>query len=79
MIAYTLKQDDDGQWSIRCKGSILASGLPLVPAIKQAHQMAHTKRMETGSPTSVEVFGAAANGQVAEEGRPEPGLQSATA
>jgi hypothetical protein len=79
MIAYTLKQDDHRQWSIRCRGSILASGLPLVPAIKQAHQMAHTKRMETGSPTSVEVIGGAANSQVAEGELPAPRLQSATA
>lgn len=73
MITYTLKQDDDGQWSIRCMGSILASGLPLVPAIRQAHEMAHTMRMDSSRPTCVEVISAADNTDVAEpKGAPIP-------
>jgi len=71
MIAYTLKQDDDGQWSIRCLGSILASGLPLDSAIEEAHEMAHTTRMDSGRPTCVEVFRAGADVHLAAEGLPE--------
>ena len=79
MIAYTLKQDDDGQWSIRCMGSILASGLPLEPALRQAHEMAHTKRMDSGRPTCVEVISAGADLHVAIEAQPQPGCRLATA
>jgi len=71
MIAYTLKQDDDGQWSIRCLGSILASGLPLDSAIEEAHEMAHTTRMDSGRPTCVEVITAGADVHMADEGQPE--------
>lgn len=71
MIAYTLKRDDDGQWSIRCMGSILASGLPLEPALRQAHEMAHTKRMDSGRPTSVEVIRATPDNRVSDEAQRE--------
>jgi hypothetical protein len=71
MIAYTLKQNDDGQWSIRCIGSILASGLPFEPALQQAHEMAHTKRMDSGRPTSVEVIRATPDNRVSDEAQRE--------
>ncbi len=72
MIAYTLKQDDDGQWSIRCKGTILSSGLQFDSAIKQAHELAHIERMQSGRPTCVEVTGASANIHVREKAQPAP-------
>ena len=79
MIAYTLKQDDDGQWSIRCMGSTLASGLSLEPARSQAYEMAHAARMDSGRPTCVEVISAGATLHAAIEAQPEPRCRSATA
>ena len=79
MIAYTLKQDGDGQWSLRCTGSILASGLPLESALRQAHQMAHATRMESGRPTCVEVISAGAESSVADQAPPEPHWRRAMA
>jgi len=79
MIAYTLKQDDDRQWSIRCAGSTLASGLQLDSAIKQAHEMAHTTRMDSGRPTCVEVLRARAAIHVPDEAQPDPRWCSAAA
>jgi len=79
MIAYTLKQNDDGRWSIRCMGSILASGLPFEPALQQAHEMAHTTRMDSGSPTSVEVIRATADNHMAYDAPPQPRRRAATA
>jgi len=79
MIAYTLKQDDDGQWSIHCMGSIMAGGLPLEPAIKLAQEMAHTTRMDSARPTCVEVIRAGANTHVADEAQPESRWRSAAA
>ena len=79
MIAYTLKQDDDGQWGIRCKGSTLASGLPLEPARRQAYEMAHAARMASGRPTRVEVISAGANLHAAIEAQREPRWRSASA
>jgi len=79
MIAYTLEQDDDGQWSIRCNGSILASGLPVDSAIEQARDLAHTKRMDSGRPTCIEVIGAGTHLHVAIEAQPGPRRRSAAA
>jgi len=79
MIAYTLKQDVDGQWSVRCMGSTLASGLPLEPARRQAYEMAHTARMASGRPTCVEVIRARADSSVADEAPPEPRWRRAMA
>lgn len=79
MIAYTLKQDDDGQWSIRCMGSILASGLQLDSAMEQAHERALTKHMDSGRPTCVEVLGARADIHVSDEAQPDPRWRSAAA
>lgn len=79
MIAYTLKQDDDGQWSIRCQGSILASGLQLDSAIEQAYELAYTTRMVSGSPTSVEVITADANNHMAADAPPRLCRRVATA
>ena len=79
MIAYTLKQDIDGQWSIRCMVSTLASGLPLEPARRQAYEMAHTTRMDSGRPTCVEVISAGADIHGAVEAQPEPRCRSAKA
>ena len=67
MIVYTLKQDDDGQWSIRCQGSILARGLPLDSAIEQAHELAHTERMDSGRPTCVDLTSAGTHIPVADK------------
>ncbi len=58
MIDYTLRQDEDGQWSICRQGSILASRLPLDSAIEQAHELAHTERMDSGRPTCVDLTSA---------------------
>jgi len=79
MIAYTLKQDDDGQWSIRCMGSTLASGLSLEPARRQAYEMAHAAHMVSGRPTCVEVISAGADLHAAIEAEPQPGCRLATA
>jgi len=79
MITHTLKQDDDGQWSIYCMGSILASGLQLEPAIKLAHEMAHTTRMDSARSTCVEVIRASADIHVADEAQPESRWRSAAA
>lgn len=79
MIAYTLKQDDDGQWSIRSMGSIMASGLPFEPARRQAHEMARTKGMDSGRPTCVEVIRAGAVIQVSDEAQRHLRWRSATA
>ena len=79
MIAYTLKQDVDGQWSIRCMGSTLASGLPLEPARRQAYEMAHAARVASGRPTCVEVISAGVNLHTAIEAQPEPRWRSAAA
>lgn len=79
MIAYTLPQDVDGQWSIRCMSATLVSGLQLAPPIRQAHQMAHTARMNTGRPTCVEVLEARADIRVADEAPREPRCRSITA
>lgn len=79
MIAYTLKQDDDRQWSIRCAGSTLASGLRLDLAMEQAHEMALTKHMDSGRPTCVEVLRARADIHVPDEAQPIPRWRSATA
>ena len=73
MIAYTLKHDDDGRWSIRCMGSTLASGLQLDSAMEQAHEMALTKHMDSGRPTCVEVLKARADNHVSDEAQPDPG------
>ncbi|MDE1894260.1 MAG: hypothetical protein KGJ96_13055 [Xanthomonadaceae bacterium] len=56
MIAYTLRQDDDGQWNIRCKGLILANGLSLESAIEQARGLARTERRDSCRPTCIEVI-----------------------
>jgi hypothetical protein len=72
MIAYTLKQDDDGQWSIRCKGMILGSGLRFDSATKQAHELAHIERMASGRPTCVEVAGTDANIDLPEKAQRAP-------
>lgn len=72
MIAYTLKQDDDGQWSIRCRGSILASGLQLDSAIEQAHELAHAERMDSGRPTCVDVISAGTHIAVADKAQLAP-------
>jgi len=61
MIDYTLRQDEDGQWSICRQGSILASRLPLDSAIEQAHELAHTERMDSGRPTCVDLTSAGAH------------------
>ena len=79
MIAYTLKQGDDGQWSIRRMGSLLASGLPLDSAIEQAHALAHTERMDSGRPTCVEVIRARADNQIADEAQRELRWRTAAA
>lgn len=79
MIVYTLKQDDDGQWSIRCTGSILASGLRFEPALQQARKMAHSTRMDSGSPTSVEVIRASADNHMADDAPPQSRRRTATA
>jgi len=72
MIAYTLKQDDDGQWSIRCQGSILACGLQLDSAIEQAYELAHTERMDSGRPTCVDLTSAGTHISVADKVKRPP-------
>jgi len=79
MIAYTLKQDDDGQWNIRCNGQILASGLPLDSASQQARDMAHAERRDSGRPACVEVISADVNIHVATERQREPHRRRTTA
>ena len=76
MIAYTLKQQFDGQWNIGCMDSLLATGLSLDAALSQARHMAHAKRMDSGSPTCVEVISSVPNDHVADEGQPEPRWRS---
>lgn len=79
MIAYTLKQDDNGQWSVCCRGAVLISGLPFESARSQAREMAHTKRLDSGSPTCVEVISAAVATHVVDETQTGARGRSATA
>ncbi len=79
MIAYTLKKQEGGQWSICCLGSPLANGLSLETAIGQARHMAYTSHMDSGSPTCVEVISTDAHKDETNEALPEPHWRSVMA
>lgn len=57
MVVYTLKQADDGEWSICRMGSALFTQMQLGPAIKLARQAARDERSRCGQPTCVEIRG----------------------
>jgi len=79
MIVYTLKQNEDEQWSIYCMGSALASRLLLGPAIKQARSVAHIEHMDSGLPTCVELHGAGPVVRLAQYDKPETRWRTAAA
>lgn len=55
MILYTIKQAEDGRWSIGCMGYSLLSGLQLGAAIKLARETARSENAESGLETCVEM------------------------
>ncbi|HEV2679789.1 MAG TPA: hypothetical protein VGV14_04760 [Rhodanobacter sp.] len=57
MVVYTLKQTDDGQWSICRMGTPLFSQMQLGPAIKLAREAARDEHYSNGQTTSVEMRG----------------------
>ncbi|OOG50918.1 hypothetical protein [Rhodanobacter sp. C01] len=57
MVVYTLKQADDGQWSICRLGMPLFTQMQLSPAIKLAREVARDEHHRNGQPTSVEMRG----------------------
>jgi hypothetical protein len=71
MIVYTIKQDDDGKWSVRFFGAILVDGLQLGSAIKQARDAARVEHSRSGIPTCVEMRGAGPTVRLANYWKPE--------
>ena len=57
MVVYTLKQADDGEWSICRMGSALFTQMQLGPAIKLARKAARDEHCRSGQPTCVEMRG----------------------
>ena len=57
MVVYTLKQADDGEWSICRMGSALFTQMQLGLAIKLARQAARDEHRRSGQPTCVEMRG----------------------
>ena len=57
IVVYTLKQADDGQWSIYRVGVPLFTQMQLAPAIKLAREAARDEHYRNGQPTCVEMRG----------------------
>jgi len=57
MVVYTLKQADDGEWSICRIDSVLFTQAQLGPAIKLARKAARDEYCRSGQPTCVEMRG----------------------
>jgi hypothetical protein len=61
MIAYTVKQNESGLWSVSCMGATLADDLQLDHAIGQAREAACAEHLASGLPTRVDLHGTAAS------------------
>jgi hypothetical protein len=59
MIVYTVKQSQDGHWSIRRMGSTLFGDLQLAAAIRLARTIARDEHHRSQRPVSVEMHDAA--------------------
>jgi hypothetical protein len=57
MVVYTLKQADDGEWSICRMGIALFTQTQLGQAIKLARKAARDEHCRSGQPTCVEMRG----------------------
>jgi hypothetical protein len=57
MIVYTVKQNENGLWSVSYMGITLADGLYLGPAITQARDAARAEHLDSGLTTRVEMHG----------------------
>jgi len=58
VILYTVKPNSVGQWCVHTTGAMLADGLQLGAAIRQARDAARTEHRESGLVTRVEMHGA---------------------
>jgi hypothetical protein len=59
MVVYTVKQSQDGCWSVRRMGSALFSDLQLAAAIRLARTIARDEHHRSSRPVSVEMHDAA--------------------
>jgi len=57
MVVYTLKQADDGQWSICRVGVPLFTQMQLSPVIKLVREVVCDEHYRNGQPTCVEMRG----------------------
>ncbi len=57
MIAYTVKQNPSGLWSVSSMGTTIADNLPLDHAIRQARDAARVEHLASGLATRVEMHG----------------------
>lgn len=79
MIVYTVKQNENGLWSVSYMGITLVDGLYLGPAITQARDAARTEHLDSGLPTRVEMHGADAIVPLADYQKPRDNWTGATA
>lgn len=71
MIAYTLEQNDDGQWSI-CRGqTYLVSRLTLGQAITEARKLARDQHARTGLATAVDLVSPEGSTRLGHYARPD--------
>ena len=79
MIVYTVKQNENGLWSVAYMGITLADGLHLGPAITQAREAARAEHLDSGLTTRVEMHGADAIIPLANYQKPQGNWTGATA
>lgn len=79
MIVYSLKQSQEGHWSVCRSGFSLFSGLRLGPAISLAREVARDEHVRSGRVVCVEMPGVESNIRLAQYARSEIRLQVAAA
>ncbi len=72
MIIYSLKQSDEGHWSVCRLGFSLFSNLRLGPAITLAREVARDEHARSGRPVCVEMSGPESTIRLAQYARPQP-------
>ena len=79
MVIYSLRQSQDGDWSIRRESATLFSQLRLGPAIQLAREAARDEHNRSGRSTCVEMPGPTSTIRLAQYARPGQALETAVA
>ena len=79
MIVYTVKQSENGLWSVSYMGIVLEDCLHLGPAIKRARDAARAEHLDSGLTTRVEMHGAGATVPLANYQKMQSNWTGATA